>query len=420
MSAHVLIAGASLAGLRTAEALRDAGFGGRITLVGDEPHPPYDRPPLSKQVLSGWVGADQTELPALRAVDADWRLGAAAADLDLAGRSVGLADGARIAFDQLVIATGARARPWPVAAEAALDGVFVLRTRGDAAALRARLAARPGRVVVIGAGFTGCEVASSCIDAGLPVTVVEATGAPLLRALGDTIGAFAADLQGAHGVDLRTGVAVAGFEDDGTGRLAVVVLGDGARVEATVAVVCLGAAPNVEWLAGSGLAAGPQGLLCDSACRALDTAGQPVAGVFGAGDVVRIEHPRFPGEPLRTEHWGAACEQAAVAGANILRADPDLRRIDALPAFWSMQFGACLKLAGAPERADATVLLQGSVESGRFVVGYGRGDRLVAVATVNQAHWLSFYEAQIRAGAAFPPTYRRVDAPISPQKELAS
>ena len=414
MSDHILIVGASLAGLRAAEAVRGAGFSGRLTIVGEEPCAPYDRPPLSKQVLSGWVDAAQTELPALRPVDADRMLGMRATGLDLVARRVRLSDGSRIGFDRLLVATGARARRWPVAAEARLDGVTVLRTRDDAAALRVRLAARPERVVVVGGGFTGCEVASACIDLGAPVTVIEALEAPLLSALGATVGRYAAAIQRAKGVDLRTGVTVTALEDDGAGRLARVRLSDGQAVETALAVVCLGAAPNVEWLGGSGLAGSPRGLHCDSAGRALDAAGRPVDGIFAAGDVVRMDHPAFPGPPLRTEHWASACEQAAVAGANIARpGEPARNRIAALPGFWSMQFGACLKLVGAPERADRTALLHGSVESGRFVVGYGQAGRLVAAAAVDHTHWLPFYEAQIEAGAAFPPTFARVDPPAA-------
>lgn len=424
MSDHVLIVGASLAGLRAAEAVRDAGFAGRLTLVGEEPCAPYDRPPLSKQVLSGWVNATQTELPALRPVDAEWILGVRATGLDRGTRAVQLSDGSWIGFDRLLVATGARARRWPVAAEARLDGVISLRTRDDARVLRTRLASRPERVVVVGGGFTGCEVASSCIDLGVPVTVVEALEAPLQAALGATVGRYSAAAQRAKGVDLRTGVSVTSLEADGAGRLARVRLSDGQAMETSVAVICLGAMPNIEWLGGSGLAVSPRGLHCDSAGRALGADGCTATGIFAAGDVVQMDHPAFPGPPLRTEHWASACEQAAVAGANIAQDGEPTHRIAALPGFWSMQFGACLKLVGAPERADRTELLHGSVESGRFVVGYGQGGRLVAAAAVDHTHWLPFYETQIEAGAAFPPTFARVDPPIAPTavaaQELAS
>src|SRR5262245_24254854 len=163
---RMVIVGASLAGLRAAETLRREGFTGHLTLIGDEPHPPYDRPPLSKQVLSGWVPAGHTTLPRLQALDAEWRLGVAATGLDLAAKGVRLASGDEVEFDRLLIATGVRARPWPNPAEAALDGVFSLRTCDDGARLQAALAKRPRRVLVIGAGFTGSETASICRELG--------------------------------------------------------------------------------------------------------------------------------------------------------------------------------------------------------------------------------------------------------------
>ncbi|NKX50986.1 FAD-dependent oxidoreductase, partial [Arthrobacter deserti] len=186
---RIVIVGASLAGLRAAEQLREDGFTGSLTVIGDEPHEPYDRVPLSKQVQAGWVQPDRTALPRRRGTDAQWRLGAAATGLDVPGRQVHLAGGTRIGFDKLLIATGLRARPWPNPAEAALAGVVTLRTRQDAAHLRQLLAAGPARVLVIGAGFIGSEIASVCRGLGLQVTVAEAGPAPLRAALGETIGA---------------------------------------------------------------------------------------------------------------------------------------------------------------------------------------------------------------------------------------
>ncbi len=170
---RIVIVGASLAGLRAAETLREEGFSGSLTIIGDEPHEPYDRPPLSKQVLLGRAPADRTALPRRREVHARWRLGVAATGLDMTARRVRLADGDEVGYDRLLITTGVRARPWPHPLEAELDGVFVLRTREDAAALHRRLSAAPRRVLVIGAGFTGSEIASACRERGLPVTVAE-------------------------------------------------------------------------------------------------------------------------------------------------------------------------------------------------------------------------------------------------------
>ena len=181
---RVVVVGASLAGLRAAEALRREGYRGRLTLVGDEPEQPYDRPPLSKQVLSGWVAPQSTTLPQLEELDAEWRLGVAATDLDLDRKEVALADGERLGYDRLLIATGTRARPWPDPDEAALDGVFTLRTVDDARRLRHALEARPRRVLVVGGGFTGSELASVCRDLDLPVTLAVRGAGPARRRAG--------------------------------------------------------------------------------------------------------------------------------------------------------------------------------------------------------------------------------------------
>lgn len=191
----VVIVGASLAGLRAAETLRAEGFTGHLTLIGDEPYEPYDRPPLSKTVQMGWISVEHTTLPRQRDSAAEWLLGVPATALDVSSRHVRISDGRQVAFDRLLIATGTRARPWPDSQQAALDGVLTVRTRNDAARLRARLAAGPKRVLVIGAGFTGSEVASVCRELGLEVTVTERSATPLAGALGQAAGTFAAALQ---------------------------------------------------------------------------------------------------------------------------------------------------------------------------------------------------------------------------------
>src|ERR1700722_14472347 len=204
---RVVIVGASLAGLRAAEALREEGFRGQLTIIGDEPDEPYDRPPLSKQVLKGWVAADHTKLPRLRAVDAQWRLGVAATALDRANQLVRLADGSEVVGDYLLIATGVRSRRWPNPEEAALEGGYTLRTNTDAARLQAALATGPRQVLIIGSGFIGSEAASVCRELGLQVTVTERGPAPLCGPLGGVIGAVAAEMQRAAGGALRTGGA---------------------------------------------------------------------------------------------------------------------------------------------------------------------------------------------------------------------
>src|ERR1700754_2559571 len=253
---RIVIVGASLAGLRAAEALRKEGFRGHLTIIGDEPHEPYDRPPLSKQVLAGWVRADATKLPRMRDVGAEWRLGVAATGLDRVNGLVRLADGSEVEGDAALIATGVRSRKWPNPDEAALEGVYTLRTSADAARLQAALAAKPRRVLIIGSGFIGSEVASVCCDLGLEVTVAERGPAPLSGPLGGVIGAIAAEMQREAGVDLRTGVSVLAMEGDANGHVRRARVSDGSILEADVVVTSLGSIRNIEWLGGAGLAAG--------------------------------------------------------------------------------------------------------------------------------------------------------------------
>jgi NADPH-dependent 2,4-dienoyl-CoA reductase/sulfur reductase-like enzyme len=400
---RIVIVGAALAGLRAAETLRREGFKGRLTLIGDEPYEPYDRPPLSKQVLSGWVPAAHTALPRLRELDAEWRLGVAATGLNLATKRVCLGDGEEIPFDRLLITTGVRARPWPNPAEAALAGVFAIRTRDDAAGLQASLTAGPRRVLVIGAGFTGSEAASVCRELGLAVTVAERGAAPLQGALGSVIGAIATELQREHGVDLRCGVTVTALAGDASGRLCRADLSDGTQLDVDVAVVALGSVRNTEWLRDSGLAAGPMGVACDAGCRVFDLNGIVTDDIFVAGDVARSPHPLYGYELLALEHWSNAVAQAEVAAHNMVSPQSERRPHLAVPAFWSSQFGVNIKSIGVPSFSDQVLITQGSVEQRRFVVAYGYRGRLTAAVTFNQGKWLEHFEPLIEQAAAFPP-----------------
>ena len=410
---RIVIVGASLAGLKAAEALRREGFTGSLTMIGDEPSEPYDRPPLSKQVLNGTLMAERTALPDGRQLDAEWRLGEAATGLDIGRKRVHLANGQEVEFDRLLIATGTRARPWPNEAEAALDGVFVLRTREDASRLRQELAAVPRRVMVIGAGFTGSEVASICRELDLPVTVVEQGPAPLVGALGGVIGRIAANMQRDHGVDLRCGVTVTALEGSGHGRLRRARLSDGSAINVDVAVAALGAVRNVEWLRSSRLAAGPWGVGCDAGCRAFDSNGVVTDDIFVAGDVARFPHPLYQYQFLALEHWGNAVTQAEVAAHNMISAQSDRWAHVSVPVFWSAQFGANIKSVGVPSFADQVVVAQGSVENRQFVAVYGYQGRVTAAVTFNQAKWLGFYQRLIPAAAPFPPDFAAVDKPAA-------
>ena len=408
---RIVIVGASLAGLEATERLRAEGFTGSLMVIGEEAGEPYDRPPLSKQVLSGLVAADHTALPESRELDVDWRLGLPATGLDLTGKRVRLADGQEVGFDRLLIATGSRARPWPNEAEAALDGVFVVHTREDASRLRQRLVTGPRRVLVIGAGFTGSEVGSACRELDLPVTVVEQAPVPLAGALGGVIGRVASDMQRAHGVDLRCGVTVTALEGDANGRLRRAHLSDGDTVEVDVAVAALGAVRNVRWLEGSGLAAGLWGVGCDAGCRAFDFNGVVTDDVFVAGDVARFPHALFGYQFLSLEHWGNAVAQARVAAHNMVSTQAERWPHLSVPVFWSAQFGTNIKSVGVPTVADEVVIAQGSVEHRRFVAVYGRRGRIVAAVTFDQAKWLGFYQGLIEACAPFPPPLSTVDQP---------
>jgi NADPH-dependent 2,4-dienoyl-CoA reductase/sulfur reductase-like enzyme len=412
--ARIVIVGASLAGLRAAERLRREGFAGSLRIIGDEPHEPYDRPPLSKQVLLGLAPAERTRLPVLGKLDdVEWTLGTAATGLDRDRRVVQLADGTDAAYDRLLIATGVRNRPWPVESEAALRGVVSVRTRGDAAELRALLGADPQRVLVIGGGFTGSEIASVCRQLDLPVTLVERGPAPLAGALGDAVGAVAADMQRDHGVDLRCDVSIQALEGDKDGRVRSAALSDGTRLDADVAVVALGAMRNSEWLAGSRLAAGPLGVSTDAGCRAIDIDGLVSDDVFVAGDVARFTHPLYDYQFLSLEHWENAVVQAGVAAHNMV-CEPTRRRPHiSVPAFWSIQFGANIKSVGVPSFGDEILFTQGSVAERSFAAAYGRDGRVVGAVMFDQAKPLDFYRGQIESAGAFPPALHAVDGPTA-------
>ncbi len=408
---QVVIVGASLAGLTAAETLRKQGFTGRLTLIGDEPYEPYDRPPLSKQVLMGRGSPSSTALPQASGLDAEWRLGSAAVGLDLDGKRVRLASGDEVGYDRLLIATGTRARPWPNPSEAALKGVLTLRGRDDTERLRAELTAGPSRVLVIGAGFTGSEIASVCRELGLAVTVTERAATPLAGALGGTIGAIAGRLQREHGVDLRCGVSVVSLEGDDAGHVRRAYLDDGTSLDVDVVVAALGAQRNTEWLRESGLGAGPGGIACDAGCRVFDMYGIVTDDVFAAGDVARTPHPLFGYEFLLLEHWSNAVEQAQVAAYNMVVSEARRRPYIHVPTFWSFQFGVGIKSVGVPSAGHEVVVVQGSTDEPRFVAVYGHRSRTVAAVSFDQGKWLEFYVDQIERAAPFPPPYRNVAQP---------
>ncbi|MGW6936983.1 NAD(P)/FAD-dependent oxidoreductase [Lentzea sp. NPDC054927] len=366
----VAVVGASLAGLRAVEELRKQGFDGRIVVIGEEPHAPYDRPPLSKAFLAGTLPAEDLTLSD-DDFDAEWRLGVRADRVDAETASVHLSTGETVRADGLVIATGGRPRTLPGTSN--LAGVHTLRTLDDAVALRADL--QPGaRIVVIGAGWIGAEVASTCRSLGLEVTVVEAAPIPMERALGPTLGSLCADLHADHGVDLRLGVGVASFVDNGT-RVTGVVLHDGTHLPADVVVAGIGMEPATGWLHGSGLAL-DNGVLCDTGCVT------SIPSVVAVGDVARYRTPS--GGHVRHEHWTNASEQATVAVRNLL-AGTTIETYCPSGYVWSDQYGVRLQLAGETTGADEVAVIDGSPDDRRFVAEFRRAGRPVGLLAMNNA-----------------------------------
>ncbi|MFB7508344.1 NAD(P)/FAD-dependent oxidoreductase [Streptomyces broussonetiae] len=368
---RVVIVGASAGGLSTAEALRRAGHEGPIALVGEEPEPPYDRPPLSKQLLGGHWDADRLALRSsaeLGDLELDLRLGVPATGLDQQARSVLLADGREIEYDALVVATGARPRRLP--GTAGIVGVHTLRTLRDALALRARLG--PGmRLVVVGAGFLGTEVAAAARGLGVRVTLVEPAPVPLAAAVGEQAGRFLTGLHQEHGVELRTGATVTEVLHAG-GRVSGVRLADGAGsdvVAADVVLVAIGCTPNTEWLADSGLTV-RDGLVCDEYCAA-------APGVYGVGDVARWYNPLFAAE-MRVEHRTHAGEQAT-AVARELAGTGERRPFAPVPYFWSDQYDTRVQAHGRLRGHDEARVLDSDPARRRLLVVYRTGDRITGV-----------------------------------------
>jgi NADPH-dependent 2,4-dienoyl-CoA reductase/sulfur reductase-like enzyme len=380
---RVVVVGASLAGLRAAETLRQHEAVGSVIVVGDETHRPYDRPPLSKKLLSGEWEPDRIHLrqpEVFDELDVDWRLGTAAAGLDLATRRVELANGESIPFDSLIIATGARPRRLP--GQDAFDHVHELRTLDDALALRSEIAPGGRRVVVIGAGFIGLEAAATATTSGNDVVVLEGASAPLIRGLGAEMGEAIAGLHRTHGVTVRCDVRIDALTDEG------VRLADGEVVPADVVVVGIGVSPATDWLADSGVQI-RDGIVCDAHLNALDVAGSVIPGIFAAGDVARWPNALFD-EEMRVEHWTNAAEQGALAANNLahLAAGESLESYAALPFFWSDQFEHRIQFLGRAGADDDVRIVAGSVADAKFLTLFGRDGRLHGALGVNAPRWV--------------------------------
>lgn len=390
MAPRIAIAGASLGGLRTLEALANAGFDpATIAIIGDEPHRPYNRPPLSKELVTDpkaeGIGAAfgrvafrvRPELEAAR-----WHLGIATTGLSLATRHVALADGTQVPFDVLVAATGLIPRRLPFAGAWA-DRIAVHKVE-DSQRLRAAL--KPGaRVVVAGGGFVGCEVAAVAAGIGCRVVLVSRGALPMSRVLGAPFAAAMLALHRARGVEAVTGAQVAGIETHAGDRLAAVVLSTGDRLEADVLVEAIGSDPAVGWMAGNGLDLS-DGLLC--------TNDLVVAGhddLYAVGDIARFPNPLFDAVPRRVEHWcmpGFTARRVAegIAARFLGKAAPE-KAFAPLPTFWSDQHGLRLQAFGLPALGDESEVLEGSLAGAQGIlagvaVGYRRAGKPVGVATV--------------------------------------
>ncbi|GII23902.1 NAD(P)/FAD-dependent oxidoreductase [Planosporangium mesophilum] len=388
----IAVVGASLAGLAAVRALRGQGYDGEIVAIGAERHEPYDRPPLSKDFLTGRCAAADLALgDPDEDLAVDWRLGATAVRLDAHDRGITLADGTEIRADAVVLATGARARQLP--GTGGLAGVHTLRTLDDAVALRADLAAAE-RLVVIGAGFIGAEVASSARSLGLDVTVVEALPVPLAGPLGVEMGTVCAGLHADHGVRLLTGTGVARLL--GSERVTAVELADGTLLPADVVVVGVGAQPNVEWLAGSGLELAG-GVVTDAA------GATKLPGVVATGDCA-VSFSPYTRRVTRTEHWTHAHEQPAAAVATLLGGTVDNPRREYAPApyFWSDQYGVRIQFAGHRTDGDAVRIIEGHPDDRSFLALYERDGQFVAALAMNQPKLFTRWRRQLRVPAAAP------------------
>lgn len=369
--ARVVIVGAGLAGLRTAERLRRGGYDGALTLLGAEAHLPYDRPPLSKALLAA---PDEPAAPLLRAperfgeLDLDLRLGVRATSL---GSDVlALSDGSALAWDQLVIATGLVARTVP--GWSGIAGVHTLRTFDDCLSLRAA-AAGARHATVVGAGVLGSEIAGSLRARGLDVALVDPLPQPLCRVVGEEVGAFVADLHRSAGVTLHLGRSVASLSSAGD-RVSGVLLDDGTTWSTDLVVTAVGGAPDLDWLRDSGLTL-DDGVVVDAHGAA------SIPGVWAVGDVAAVADPRGPGS-LRIEHWTAAGDLAATVAANVLatlRGEAPRAHAE-LPYMWSDQYATKVQCLGLPRPGDELVVLTGSLADGAFLAAHVADGRVQAVS----------------------------------------
>jgi 3-phenylpropionate/trans-cinnamate dioxygenase ferredoxin reductase subunit len=370
MTDTFVVAGAGLAGARAVETLRQEGFDGRLVLVGEEPERPYERPPLSKDYLRGEAERETIYVhPEAFYADHDveLRLGGRAVELDVGAHELVLDDGQRLTYDRLLLTTGAEPRRLAIPG-ADRDGVLYLRSVADCDALRERLG-RGGAVVVVGAGWIGCEVAASARARGLEVTVIAPDALPLERVLGSELGAVYRDLHLDHGVRMRLEAGVEAFE--GAGAVERVRTSAGEAIDCDFVVVGIGAQPRTELATRAGIATG-DGILVDERLRT------DAPDVFAAGDVASVLHP-FYGARVRVEHWDTAREQGPVAARNMLGRELPYER---LPYFFSDQYEVGMEYTGHARPSDR-LIVRGDPATREFIAFWLRGDRVVAGMNVN-------------------------------------
>ena len=398
MSKSVVIVGASMGGLRAAEALRNNGFAGRITMIGEEAHLPYNRPPLSKEVLAKEVTHEAVAFKLRAQVeDVTWHLGDPATSVDLDKKVVTTASGKSFEYDGLVIASGLRPRVLDLP-NGKISGRHTVRTLDDAIGLRAELV--PGaQVVVAGAGFIGCEVAATARGLGCEVTNVAIDSFPMIRPLGEELAAELQRRHEAHAVHFRLGHGIKDLV--GTDSLSGVILDDGEVLEATVLVEAISSHCNVEWLENTNLDIS-NGVLADSALRAVTTAGDSVEGVYVVGDLARFANPLFDDEPRRIEHWNIPTETGkrvgAVLSAYLAEADSfaelAAQPFTPLPTFWSDQYDMKIQGFGMPGLADRYELVDGEL-AGELVMAYFRNDALIGVVGIGMTAEVMKYRKQL-------------------------
>ena len=385
MLSTVVIVGASLAGGVAADTLRQEGFDGSLVLVGAEPHPPYERPPLSKSYLRGETPFEKALVrPAgfYEQNKIETLFGVRATRVDPGQRTVDLDSGRQLRYDKLLVATGARNRRLPIPG-VDVPGVFGLRSLADADAIGREIA--PGRrAVVIGMGFIGCEVAASLRSRGVEVVALDPASAPLLHVLGPEIGQVVGGLHQENGVEAHFGESVTSLE--GTGRLEAVVTNSGRRVPCDFAVIGVGVQPEIDFLAGSGVET-QNGVLVDEYCRT------NIVDVFAAGDVANHYHP-LRGRRMRVEHWQNAMLQGAAAARNMLGKE---RPYDAIHWFWSDQYDVNLQYAGFHDRWDR-IIVRGNLARRDFLAFYLNEGRLDAIVAFNRGKELRRAMPLIKSG----------------------